>query len=250
MGSRAIIGIHAGSLQRSSRRDPEVDRLLTRWIGCIEAAGAVPIVVPGLSCHASLEEGLDDLLSLLHGFVVAGERDACDACRVGSGGPCWELMSEFRLVRVIARRQIPFLGVGLGFQLMNLALGGTIRPLEVDVRGQPFHAYPHNPRHPLETTAGSLMETICGSSSVMVNSSHRCAIDRLADGLVATALSSDGVVEAFESSSEDWFALGVQFQPDDSCDKQLSSSIFDTLVDEAMAHGEQMWSPLPVAQPH
>ncbi len=235
MGSRAIIGIHAGSLHRSSRRDPEVDRLLTRWIGCLSAAGAIPVVVPDLSC----DEGLDELLDLLHGFVVAGERDACDACRDGSDGPCWEPMAEFRLVRAIARRQVPFVGIGLGFQLMNLALGGTVRPLDLDARGQPFHAYPHNPRHPLEPKDGSLMQTICGARPVTVNSSHRCAIDRLADGLVATAVSSDGVVEAFEALSEDWFALSVQFQPDDSCDRHLSSGIFDTLVDEAMAPGEQ-----------
>ncbi len=249
MGSRPIIGIHAGGLQRSSRRDLDVDRLLTRWIGCLAAAGAVPVVVPDLSCLGDPDEEFDELLDVLHAFVVAAERDACDA-RPSSGAPCWEPIPEFHLVRAIARRQIPFLGIGLGFQLMNLALGGTIRPLEVDVRGQPFHAYPHHPRHLLETTDGSLLATICGPSPVMVNSSHHFAIDRLADALVATAVSSDGVVEAFESSSEDWFALGVQFQPDDSCDRQLSSGIFDTLVDEAMAHGKQIWSLHPVAQPH
>jgi putative glutamine amidotransferase len=244
MRTRAIIGIHAGGVFGPSQHVPEIDRLLTRWIGCTAGAGAIPVVVPGLSS----DKGLDELLDAVQGFVIAGERDAGDACLDGPDCPAWEPLSEFRLVRAIAQRRVPVLGIGLGFQLLNLVLGGTIRPLEQDVRGQPFHAYPHNPRHPVDPVPGSLMHNFFGSRAMTVNSSHRCAIDRLGEGLTASAVSSDGVVEAFESTSGDWFALGVQFQPDESCDVDLAAVLFDALVEESLAQTSPAWGHQPAGQ--
>ena len=47
----------------------------------------------------------------------------------------------------------------------------------------------------------------------MVNSTHHQAVSRLGEGLVASAVAPDGVVEAIESSNGT-FAVGVQWHPE------------------------------------
>jgi putative glutamine amidotransferase len=97
--------------------------------------------------------------------------------------------------------------------------------------------YPHNPRHALDTTPGSVLDGICGPRTVLVNSSHRCAVECVADGLRVSAVTQDGVVEALEWADDDWFAMGVQFQPETDGGVDLAASLFETFLDEVISRG-------------
>jgi putative glutamine amidotransferase len=68
------------------------------------------------------------------------------------------------------------------------------------------------PTHEVRVTDGSYMAEVMGREMVRVNSYHHQGIKDLAQGLVATGYSSDGVVEAVEAEnlSERWL-LGVQW---------------------------------------
>ena len=101
-------------------------------------------------------------------------------------------------MRTIADRQKPFLGIGRGIQLLNVALGGTLRPV-LHGRGPcQRHVYPHNPQHPLETLPGSLLDQVYSQPSELVNSMHEYAVDEPAVGFRVTALGPANVVEAIE----------------------------------------------------
>ena len=54
---------------------------------------------------------------------------------------------------------------------------------------------------------GTLMERVYGDSEIRVNSMHHQAVDDVAPGFAVTARCPDGVVEAIESTRDDWFAV-------------------------------------------
>lgn len=105
----------------------------------------------------------------------------------------------------------PILGVCRGFQLLNVLLGGTLiqhLPPERLAR----HAWAEGDRlHRADCFPGSLMEELCGRT-VLVNSAHHQAVERLAPCLRPTQWAEDGVIEAFEHP---WAPLwGVQWHPE------------------------------------
>ena len=68
-------------------------------------------------------------------------------------------------------------------------------------------------RHPILCTDDSLLAHLF-SSRFRVNSTHHQAIRNIAPSLRITAVSVDGVVEAFESADPSRILWGVQFHPE------------------------------------
>ncbi len=229
MYAKPFIGVSADCscdrLGRAGLHDP----LLPRWLDCISKAGGVPVIIP------RLEDEIDQLLVLEHlqGFVLAGQRDLRPR-RDGLPTRGGEVCLESKLVRLIADRRVPFLGIGVGIQVLNVALGGTLFDIVGSQNGM-YHAYPHNPRHTLLTEPGSLMERAFGDETNLVNSPHHVAIDELAVGFAVTARCGDGVVEAIESETDDWFAIGIQFCPERNMAMAPDLRIFEEFVEEAIA---------------
>jgi len=236
MYAKPFIGVSADCpsdrLDRAGFHDP----LLPRWLDCISKAGGVPIIIP------RLEDEIDQLLVLEHlqGFVLAGQRDLVLRCD-GLPTTGTDIGFDSTLVRLIADRRVPFLGIGVGVQVLNVALGGTLFEIVGSQRGM-YHAYPHNPRHTLVTKPGSLMERVYGDETSLVNSPHHVAIDELAVGFVETACCRDGVVEAIENETDDWFAIGIQFCPEPGIYATPDLRIFEELVEEAITRNPPVTS--------
>jgi gamma-glutamyl-gamma-aminobutyrate hydrolase PuuD len=87
----------------------------------------------------------------------------------------------------------------------------------------------------LDVVGDSLMGRIYGDGEVRVNSMHHMAIDEVAAGFRVTARAPDGVIEAIESSTEDWFAFGTQFHPESHSASALDQRIFEEFVDGVRA---------------
>jgi len=85
-------------------------------------------------------------------------------------------------------------------------------------------------RHTLVVEKGSLMERVYGESEIRVNSMHHMAVDAVAPGFAATARCPDGVVEAIESTMDDWFAMGVQFHPEEDRGTKLDICVFEQFM--------------------
>jgi putative glutamine amidotransferase len=66
------------------------------------------------------------------------------------------------------------------------------------------------------------------------------AIDELARGFRVTARCPDGVIEAIESTREDWFALGTQFHPEAASASALDVRIFEEFVDGVKARAGEL----------
>ena len=116
------------------------------------------------------------------------------------------------LLRAFLAADKPVLGICRGIQVMNVVLGGT---LYQDIK--PFAHVPHNDHwakvHTVTVRRGTKLEQILGQDTVLVNSQHHQAVDRIAPGLTLAALSEDGIVEAIEKPDAK-FCLGVQWHPE------------------------------------
>mgnify|MGYP000782214759 FL=1 len=120
--------------------------------------------------------------------------------------------AEPPLLRAFLAADKPVLGICRGIQVMNVVLGGT---LYQDIK--PFAHVPHNDHwakiYTVTVRRGTKLEQILGQDTVLVNSQHHQAVDRIALGLTLTALSEDGIVEAIEKPDAK-FCLGVQWHPE------------------------------------
>ena len=100
---------------------------------------------------------------------------------------------------------------------MNVARGGTLYqdlPSQWgrDLLGHRQDTPKWQPKHEVWVEHGSYIAEVMERELVKVNSYHHQGIKDLAEGLVATGYSTDGVVEAVEARdlSERWL-LGVQW---------------------------------------
>ena len=87
-----------------------------------------------------------------------------------------------------------------------------------------------NHRHALVVERGTLMDKVYGESEIRVSSLHHMAVDDVAPDFAVTARCPDGVVEAIESTMDDWFAMGVQFHPEEDRGTKLDICIFEQLM--------------------
>jgi putative glutamine amidotransferase len=234
MAKKPLIGINAD--YRSARKDsPAFIYLAAGYIDALTKAGAVPLVIPPLDDKADIQRVLD----LLDGVVLVGGADL-DPRRDGFMlHPSMRLLDprredfDRRLMRLVADRRLPVFGIGSGMQLLNLSQGGNLfLHLPEDLPRALPHSDPLDPahRHALVVEPGTLMERIYGEGEIRVNSMHHMAIDEVAPGFAITARCPDGVVEAIESTMDDWFALGTQFHPESDSASALDLGIFEEFI--------------------
>ena len=137
--------------------------------------------------------------------------------------------AEPKLLRAFLAEDKPVLGICRGIQVMNVVLGGT---LYQDIK--PFEHVPHNDHwakvHTVTVRRGTLLSRLLGQDTVLVNSQHHQAVDRVAPGFTLAALSEDGIVEAIEKPDAR-FCLGVQWHPEWLSDADPAmQGLFDAFV--------------------
>ncbi len=139
-------------------------------------------------------------------------------------------------MRLALAHDIPILAICRGIQVLNVACGGTLyQDVPAQVEGALRHSYaPDNPRnhlgHCVDVRPESKLARILGSGMVPVNSFHHQAIRVLGDGLMVSAISEDGIIEAVEMSDRR-FVLGVQWHPEELVDDDpRMAHLFASLV--------------------
>ena len=137
--------------------------------------------------------------------------------------------AEPLLLRAFLAADKPVLGICRGIQVLNAVLGGD---LYQDIK--PFEHLPHNNHwakvHTVTVRRGTLLSRILGQDTVLVNSQHHQAVDRVAPGFTLAALSEDGIVEAIEKPDAR-FCLGVQWHPEWLSDADpVMQGLFDVFV--------------------
>jgi len=236
MNFKPLIGLNAD--YRAAKKDaPAISYVYAGYYNAVIAAGGIPVMLPPLGSEDDLEAVLDKL----HGFVLVGSAGDLDPRLDGfllhtSVRPMDSRRELFdrMLIRQIADRRLPVMGIGSGMQLLNISQGGNLfLHLPEDMPEAIPHKDPSDPehRHALSVVPGSLMERIYGDGEIRVNSMHHMAIDEVARGFTATARCPDGVIEAIESTRDDWFAIGTQFHPESDSASALDIRIFEEFVD-------------------
>ena len=190
------------------------------------AAGGIPVLLPPMPGIAGAVDRIDGLLLTGGGDIDPAQYGARPHPATGRvSGP--RDAAELELLDAAAGAGTPVLGVCRGMQLVNVARGGTLtQHLASDAGHAPapgtFGA------HPVRVAAGTRLAGILGADGAAagVPTAHHQAVDRLGDGLVATAWAQDGVIEAVESSSAgDPFLLAVQWHPEAGTDPRLIEAL-------------------------
>ena len=227
------------------RIDYPTDRfyLSRHYSEAVEAAGGAPV-------HISLipdPEYIDTVVDALDAILLPGSDSDVDPLRYGQQphpalGTVQQIKDETDLliINAVERRRMPLFAICFGMQVLNVARGGM---LIQDIRSQLPDAIKHEqgvprdrPSHSVKVAAGSTLNEILKTEDLLVNSHHHQAIETLGADLVATAWSSDGVIEAFEDPRADRFVVAVQWHPELGWrDDRFSQRLFDAFV----AHARQ-----------
>jgi putative glutamine amidotransferase len=143
---------------------------------------------------------------------------------------------ELQAIRMALRMNLPILGICRGHQVLNVAFGGTIhQDLSCIPSKKVVHADPRQTGkvfHRVKIEKGSRLHDIIGRTIIQTNSSHHQAINKLGEGLQASAFAPDGVIEAIEHPGFD-LVLGVQWHPESIYRRMHCKRLFDAFVTEA-----------------
>ncbi|GAA0954052.1 gamma-glutamyl-gamma-aminobutyrate hydrolase family protein [Nonomuraea longicatena] len=209
--------------------DLEVALLPRMYVQKIVDAGGQPVLLPPEGDPASLVERLDGLILAGGGDISPWRYSEPPDTRTGYVREFRD-DAEFALVQAALAIDLPFLGVCRGMQILNVALGGSLHQHLPDVVGHTDHAPEPGVFGVMRTllTEGGSLAKILDADEVMVPHYHHQGIKRLGEGLVVTAVHTDGVIEGIEVEGAG-FAHGVQWHPEAGQDLTL----FYALVEAA-----------------
>jgi putative glutamine amidotransferase len=145
---------------------------------------------------------------------------------------------EIDLARRAVAKDLPLLAICRGSQVLNVAAGGTLvqdipsavtteLTHSVDVpKDGVAHEVRVTPNSRLHAALGAAVDAAC---TCRVNSRHHQSVGRLGSGLIATAVASDGVIEAIEAPAAR-FCVGVQWHPENVWRTGQFRGLFDAFV--------------------
>ena len=144
---------------------------------------------------------------------------------------------ELPLLRAAVDGDKPLLGICRGFQVMNVALGGTLYTHILDQLPNALqHDWHDQPRatlaHPVRVEEGTRLAEILGAPMLQVNSLHHQGTKDLAPNLKATAFAPDGLIEGIELPNRK-FALAVQWHPEWMMSHEEMRNLFKAFIEAA-----------------
>jgi putative glutamine amidotransferase len=252
---RPLIGVTTSEMRRAESLNPTPEgeppthlemALGLPYLRGLEAAGALPLVMPPLS-----EDAIEPLLDRLDGICLSGGPDL-DPAGYGAEphpelGPIEPNLDRFELA--VARRadvrQMPILAICRGAQALNVVRGGGLHQHLPEISTEIVHRQkvPGNQTsHAVAIATGSRLAGALGSAGVEVsdeldvNSFHHQAIDQVGRGLQVSARAPDGTVEAVEDPSRP-FLIGVQWHAETLVHRPYEAALFRSFVDACRDDG-------------
>lgn len=208
---------------------------VTRWAGVVNARALLELVfAAGGEPLTALPRATqwDDILGRVDGVLLPGGSDIDPALYGSPGHP--EVYgvdgdqdsADLALARASLDTGVPLLAICRGFQVVNIARGGTLithmnaphrhTRQSIDVRG--LEAYTGVTREHME-----------------ISCYHHQAIDQLGEGIVPLAWADDGTVEAAVCDSPG-FAMGLQWHPEDNYDSEPGQlALVSSFIEHARA---------------
>jgi putative glutamine amidotransferase len=231
--TRPFIGINA-DLVNPAKAAP-FSRLGVGYPDAVTVSGGLPVILPPYAKDLDL----DALLDRLDGVVFTGGLDL-DPRRTGQPThpavvpmPERREAADRRLMQAVIDRRMPLLAIGVGMQMLNVTLGGSLflHLPEENPKALPHFdpsGYPH--RHTVLLETNTRLDEVYGGGELRVNSCHHQAIKTVAPKLRPCALAPDGVIEAVEATDQEWFCVGVQWHPEADTASALDMQLFECFV--------------------
>ena len=236
--TKPIVGI-TGDFRPERYNGAALSWFNSGYYDSVIGGGGVPLLVPPYDNDDDLKQAM----SMLGGVVLSGCTLDLDPVRMGlHTSPANRVMPkrredfDRRIAQLAIDMKLPILAIGSGMQLVNSLCGGT---LFRDIPDECPRAIHHrdevekNLRHVLEIVPGTHLDDIFGPGEVRVNSHHHMAVNELARPFRVCATCPDGIIEAYESISEDWYCLGVQWHPESNTASALDIQIFESFISAA-----------------
>ena len=199
----------------------------------VVAAGGVPLVIPPVD-DANV---LVNTLSHIDALILSGGGDINPL--FGGDEPSPRLrginqkrdLPELLITRLAYNRQLPILGICRGMQTLAVALGGKVAQ-DITVQSNIKHSQDADraeQTHSVKIVEDCTLQKLYGEEKIFVNSFHHQAVKETGDKFRVVAKSSDGIIEAMESS-EFKSIIGVQWHPE--CLEE-GMPLFRWLIEEA-----------------
>jgi putative glutamine amidotransferase len=236
-----VIGIscYAQPASWGSWQHVQANLLPRRYADAVAAAGGVPVLLPPLA-------GVTGALDRLDGLILSGGADVDPVRYLADRDEHTDPPNQPRDDAELALGQaalaagLPLLGICRGLQVINVALGGTLYQHLPDVVGHTGHSPEPGGygSHEVAVLPGSRLAAVLDRTELAVPTHHHQAVDALGAGLVATAWTADGIIEAAEFGEQDGavdFMIAVQWHPEAGEDL----SLFNGLVAAGRRHAAQ-----------
>uniref|UniRef100_A0A5B7ARD8 Uncharacterized protein n=1 Tax=Davidia involucrata TaxID=16924 RepID=A0A5B7ARD8_DAVIN len=248
--------------RRTVRKNKFVDFVGEYHLDLIVSYGAVPVIVPRVNGVHMLLESFEPI----HGVLLCEGEDIDPSLYDSelSGFSPEELQEikqqhasdtaidrekdtiELRLAKFCLERNIPYLGICRGSQVLNVACGGTLYqdiekelskkcPEDQKAVHMNYENYDGH-RHSVKVVDNTPLHQWFKDSledekmEILVNSYHHQGVKKLAQRFVPMAFAPDGLVEGFYdpdvyNPEEGKFIMGLQFHPERM--RHLDSDDFD-----------------------
>lgn len=209
---RPLIGLstYAADTQGRYTLPHEYELAVTR-------AGGLAILLP------PVESLIPQVLDRLDGLVLTGGGDISPALYGGNAAhPELYGQSEVRdhfdlaLINAALPRQIPFLAICRGMQMLNIAYGGNLHVHLPEAFGDAIahRSQVYGPlQHQVTVHPKSRLGDIVGLEPMEIISWHHQAIDHVGAVLNIAATAADGLIEALEIQEHPW-CVAVQWHPE------------------------------------
>ena len=230
---KPLIGVTVSKLTDDVEKHK--DAIPSAYSDAVVRCGGLPLLIPN-------EYPLSDLESLagkLNGILFSGGGDLNPNLYKGERDKFSHGISnerdalEMALVKIALASDLPVLGICRGFQLLNVALGGSLfTDLPTQRPSRIIHSTLASDAHEVTIETHSRLFQVIGSERLRVNSRHHQAVRNLADGLQVTANASDGLIESFELPGKRFF-LAVQWHPENLQNMPEHRRIFESFINAA-----------------
>jgi putative glutamine amidotransferase len=236
---RAVIGL-CTALERArwSVWDQPAVLLPRNYVDAVQRAGGLAVLLPP---DPRLVEQPGELVAMLDGLLLAGGADI-DPSTYGQSAHAETQETvperdafEIAIVRRTIERDMPVLGICRGMQLINVALGGTLRQHLPEELAHHEHRRSvgsfEDADHDVRLTPGSLAARAAGEQLHATLSHHHQGVDRIGEGLTVTGWATlDELPEAIELPDRT-FVLGVQWHPEADEKSRLVGALVDAAQD-------------------
>jgi len=239
---RPVIGLTT-YLERATQGvwDVRASFLPQQYFDAVTASGGVAVLLPP---QPAAQAAASVVLDGLDGLILTGGLDVqpelYGAARHPLTDPARADRDEWELALLAGARErgIPVFGICRGLQLINVAYGGTLHQHLPEALGTERYKIGGGvfAENTVDVDASTKLAGLIGAGPYGVHSYHHQGVDRLGEGLVVTARTDDGLVQAFEAPGDDYL-VAVQWHPEEnSADRRLFLGLVAAADAYAVSH--------------